>query len=82
MTDRHAGYIIVLEKDIRKDDAQAVIEALKMVRHVASVEPIISTIGHHIAVSRFRVETATKFLDFYRSLLGIEDPKKQSETSS
>lgn len=82
MTDCHVGYIVVLDNDICGDHAQAVIDALKMIRHVESVEPIISTIDHHIAASRIRVETGTKFLDYYRSIIGIEDPKNQPKSPS
>lgn len=41
MTDRHAGYIVVLDKDIREDDAEATLTALRRVRGVISIEPII-----------------------------------------
>lgn len=41
MTDRHSGYLVVLEADLREDDAQAVIDALRMVKGVADVIPHI-----------------------------------------
>ena len=34
MTDRHCGYIITLENDIREDDAEATINALRMIKGV------------------------------------------------
>jgi len=45
MTDRHSGYVIALAEDIREDDAEAVLTALRMVKGVMSVTPIISD-GH------------------------------------
>lgn len=40
MTQRHKGYIVVLRDDLREDDAEATITALRMVRGVLSVAPI------------------------------------------
>ena len=40
MTDRHSGYVVVLNRDIREDDAEAVINAIRMVKGVLSVEPV------------------------------------------
>jgi hypothetical protein len=52
MTDRHAGYIVVLERDIREDDAEHVINALRMTKGVLIVEPIVTDTELHIAESR------------------------------
>lgn len=41
MTDRHSGYYVILEKDMREDDAQAIINAIKMIKGVLTVEPKI-----------------------------------------
>lgn len=45
MTERHAGYLVTLDEDIREDEAQEIITALKMIRFVHSVEPIPGTVG-------------------------------------
>lgn len=42
MTDRHSGYLVTLAKDIREDDARKIIDALRMVRGVLTVEPVVS----------------------------------------
>lgn len=42
MTDRHAGYVVTLAKDIREDDAEHIINAMRMIKGVADVSPIIS----------------------------------------
>lgn len=41
MTDRHVGYIVTLDQDIREDDAQPILDALKMMKHVVDVQPVI-----------------------------------------
>jgi hypothetical protein len=55
VTDRHAAYVVVLEEDIRVDDAQEILTALRMVRGVAAVEPVISSFEVHVAKSRVDV---------------------------
>lgn len=40
MTDRHTGYVVTLSSDIREDDAQAIVDAIRMVKGVLSVEPV------------------------------------------
>lgn len=42
MTDRHAGYIVILDRDLREDDAEAVIAALRMVKGVSRVTPVVA----------------------------------------
>lgn len=42
MTDRHTGYIVTLSEEIREDDAEAILNALRMVKHVISVDPIVA----------------------------------------
>jgi hypothetical protein len=56
MTDRHAAYIVVLGSDIRDDDAEPVLTALRMVKGVASVEPVIA--DYPFAVARTRRDSA------------------------
>lgn len=63
MTDRHAGYIVTLAEDVREDDAEAILSALRMVKGVLSVEPIVADHGLHIATQRARQECRGKILD-------------------
>ena len=56
MTDRHAGYIVTLADDIRADDAEAIVNALRMVKGVLSVEPVVSDASLHIAERRRDVQ--------------------------
>ena len=52
MTDRHAGYLVVLGGDVREDDAEAIITALSMVRGVIAVQPVVGTPELHISERR------------------------------
>lgn len=52
MTDRHAGYVVTLARDIREDDAEAVITAISMVKGVVSVKPVVADVELHLAQER------------------------------
>jgi hypothetical protein len=56
MTDRHAGYLVTLAEDIREDDAEAVITALRMIRGVIAVEPVEMDTSIMIAQQRADAE--------------------------
>jgi len=64
MTDRLKGFVITLENDIRVDDAQAIIEAIKMVRGVLTVQPVTTNpIGDSMIESRVRADLGTKLFN-------------------
>jgi hypothetical protein len=60
MTDRIHSLTIVLERDIRIDDAQATIAAIGQIKGVLSVTPNVASIEDHIAFERARRELADK----------------------
>ena len=60
MTDRYNALVVVLERDIRSDDAEDIISALRMVKGVSSVTPNVSSLQDHIARARARTELAEK----------------------
>lgn len=54
MTTRHAGYVVVLERDTREDDAEAIMSAIRMLKGVVSCEPVIAGPELHVAQERAR----------------------------
>ena len=40
MTDRVKGFIITLERDLREEDVECVVNALYMIKNVTSIKPI------------------------------------------
>lgn len=62
MTDRYNALTIILESDIRDDDAQPLIEAIKQLRGVLSVEPYLATPEEAIAEARVRSELGKELL--------------------
>lgn len=56
MTDRYNAFTVILENDIREDDAQPIINAIKQIRGVLDVQPAQSdVIAVSVASSRVRV---------------------------
>lgn len=52
MTDRVNALTVVLEKDIRIDDVQSLISAIRALRFVADVQPNITELSDWVAESR------------------------------
>lgn len=53
MTDRHMGYVVHLAENIREDDAQNVINAIRMISGVTDVTPVTADLeADVIAASR------------------------------
>lgn len=52
MTDRYNALTVVLEQDIRDDDAEPLIEAIKMLRGVLDVQGNVSSANFFVAQSR------------------------------
>lgn len=63
MTDRYHSLTVVLEKDIRSDDAEAIIEAIKMIRGVLDVTPHVADATSWMAQTRVRRELGEKIWD-------------------
>lgn len=63
MTDRVSALIVTLERDIRIDDVEVLVDAIKMLRGVMTVETHISNIEQHIAEERVRREFRQKLYE-------------------
>ena len=55
MTDRIKGFVVVLDKDIREDDAEPIADAIRQLRHVSVVES--STWNNDDLMNRSRIRT-------------------------
>ena len=47
MTDRYFALTVVLEREIRSDDCEPIIEAIKILRGVLDVKPLIADAEHY-----------------------------------
>ena len=60
MTDRINSFLVVLKEDTREDDAEAIKDALQMVKGVLSVEGNVAEFQTHVAYARARHELEQK----------------------
>ena len=63
MTERFNGFFVTLEKDIREDDAKAIMDAISQLRGVINVAGNASDFSEHVAQRRIRHELISKMLD-------------------
>ena len=62
MTGRHAGYIVTLTDEIREDDAEHILTALRMISGVVSVKPVTADMGMVVARERVHADVREKIL--------------------
>ncbi len=60
MTDRIKGLTVLLEPDKRDDDAEYIINAIRMIKGVVSVKSHIADMNHYFAVETARRELTQK----------------------
>jgi len=65
MTERHSGYLVTLNHDVREDDAKEIITALKMVKCVATVTPVVSDPHSWIIEDRVKRALEEKILEIF-----------------
>ena len=63
MTDRYNALTVVLDRDIREDDAELLINAIRMLRGVLSVDPHVNDLQDHVAIMRIKRELTQKLYD-------------------
>lgn len=63
MTDRVKGLVVTLDQDIRTDDVEAIISAIRMVKYVVDVKPNVTQLDDHINRTRIKMELQQKLYD-------------------
>lgn len=70
MTDRIYAFTVVLDQDIRTDDVEPVINAIRMVRHVIDVTEHVADPAVHAAMMRVRSESYLEIVKAIKKVLG------------
>lgn len=65
MTDRYHSLTVVLEHDLREDDAEPLMNAIKMLKGVIDVSGNVTDIITLTAQARARSEIGVKLLDIF-----------------
>jgi hypothetical protein len=68
MTARHAGYIVTLADDVREDDAEHIMTALRMISGVVSVKPVTADLKMVMAREQAHAEVREKVLNLFKEL--------------
>lgn len=68
MTDRIKGVSVVLEDNIREDDAQPIIDAILQIRGVISVTKHITDFDHHTAKMQVKHEIRKKLFEVWDNI--------------
>lgn len=63
MTNRYNALVVVLEHEIREDDAEALLSAIRMIKGVKTVRGHVADMESHIAYERARHDLGQKLLD-------------------
>jgi hypothetical protein len=69
MTDRYHTLTVVLEDNIRVDDAESLMAAIRHLRGVLDVTGVVADLDSHMAEARVRRELSGKVLDLARELM-------------
>jgi hypothetical protein len=67
MSDRYNSLIVFLEKDLKDEDAEPLIEAIKQFRGVLSVQPNVSNMLSILAEDRAKADLREKIWELLRS---------------
>lgn len=62
MTDRVKGLTVVLDKDYREDDVEALCNAIRMLRGVLSVTKEVTDLADYLSRERVRQELVAKLV--------------------
>ena len=67
MTDRFNSLTVALERDIRDDDAEPILQAIRMIRGVLSVSGnVADNLGDFVAEARVRKDITSKVYEALR----------------
>ncbi len=67
MTDRVKGLTVILDKDIREDDIQILVNAISMFRYVLSVKPVLATSDDMFVRARCDGEWRNKIIQLIKA---------------
>lgn len=68
MTDRIHSYSVILDRDLREDDAKSITNAIRMIKGVLKVTHHVSDHNFHAAQARARAETRDRLYKMIEEL--------------
>lgn len=67
MSDRVHSLTVTLDHTYKDEDAKSIMDAIRMIKGVSEVQPIIATAETYFAVENARAQLATKLFEVLRS---------------
>lgn len=67
MTDRYKGFLVTLDKEIREDDSENIINALQMIKGVFQVKPYINGAEDWMMYEKAVWDTRKKMMEHMNS---------------
>ncbi len=68
MTDRVKGVTVALDEDVRIDDIEPILAAIRQIRGVSAVAVVTTGLDDWLARSRVRSDLAKDFLELYEKI--------------
>lgn len=68
MTDRIKGFTVALTHDIRDDDCERIVDAIKMIKGVAGVAVHVADPSDYMARKQVKSELQDKIFEWFKSL--------------
>lgn len=66
MTDRLKGVLITFDRDIRDDDAQPIIEALKLIKGVLTVKPYVADMEDYMMYQKGHFDARKDIFEYLK----------------
>lgn len=63
MTDRVSGFVVTLKQDIREDDVESTLDAIRHIKGVLGVMPVVTSASDHINRSRVQQEAGQRVIE-------------------
>lgn len=60
MTDRHIAYLVILDRPMREDDSQHLVDLIGRMKGVSSVAPVAQDVTTEVAYQRALADLRTK----------------------
>lgn len=68
MSDKHSGYIVVLDTDVSEEYSAKIIDAIRMIKGVLDIEPVVTDFNTHAALVRASSKMRDKVLRLYEEI--------------
>lgn len=77
MSDRICGFVVILEKDLREEGADQLMQSIRLLKGVVDVRPQIADLETNIGYSRGKLAIKEKLMEFLRADYLADHPEME-----